>query len=572
MAYTQTVNVDQLFVRDIFFKDYGNRPISSGQYLVTRGDGGIYFSNASTSGLYSFSGVQAGNLSTIKATSMSTTLYLGVGPGLSYTVSSNIGNSQRLFINNLGIQQLGVYNDNSIINFSSLTVPTPAGRTLWMKGEGEIYVRTSTNTVVIGSAYTSSYSSIVHLESTIINLAEQLSTNLNYTSTLIGEVNIYYLSTSISTFYNELTSTNAELASLSTFVYTTVADDGSGHHNTLIVSTVRAPDISTNNVSTSSVHAQNIYIGNTLLFDSTIYTSTNYCTTYVADGPLNAVADSFHITDIVTNVDAVITKTAYTNSNTSNASTFYTYAQQTEYGLAQKYSNAPTVNPILQQIEATNFFIDPFDNKTILGYDLKNTVIADDICAKSTLSLFAQDGIYFSTASVNATQFNASLLNVSTANVNTVYGSTIQWKRAEGNSLTLSTLCVSTIVGDAAPILTFDKANYRVGLNLGSEMPLATLDVNGVIIADNFVTTSDRRLKQDIEILRDLPYLSSYKYVMEGYPDIGVIADEVEAIAPCCVYTRPDGYKAVSYTKLVPILLTYIHDLNARVAAIERKI
>jgi hypothetical protein len=550
MAYTQTINTDQIFVRELFFKDFGNRPISSGQVLVTRGDGGIYFSNVSTSGLYSFSGVQAGDLSTVNATTMSTTLFLGAGPGISYTVSPNSGNSQRIFVNNLGIQQLGVYNDNSIINFSSLTVPTPAGRTLYMKGEGEIYIKTSTNTVIIGGAFSSSYSSILYLISTVDNLEDQVSTSVVYASTLLGEIIEYASTTNLSTLINDF-------YSLSTFVYTTFVDDGTGHHNTLIVSSIVSPNISTTNMTTS-----NLYVGNTHLYDSTLYTSTNYCTTYVADGPLNAVTNSFFVTDSITNVNAIINKTAYTNQSTSYGSTFYTTAQQIDFGLAQKYSNAPNMNPITQQIEAINYMTDPNGDTTVLKYELKNTVVADEICAQSTLRISAQNAINLSSQSVNANVLNTS----------TFYADNAVWRRAAGNELTLSTLCVSTIVGAAAPILTFDKTNYRVGVNLGPLMPLATLDVSGVVIANNFVTTSDRRLKQDITVLPLQPYISSYKYVMEGVADIGVIADEVEAIAPCCVYTRPDGYKAVSYPKLVPILLSYIHDLNARLTAIERNI
>lgn len=555
MAYTQTINTDQIFVRELFFKDFGNRPISSGQVLVTRGDGGIYFSNVSTSGLFSFSGVQAGSLPVVNATNMSTTLFLGAGPGISYTVSSNIGNSQRIFVNNLGIQQLGVYDDNSIINFSSLSVPTPAGRTLYMKGEGEVYIRTSTNTVIIGGAFSSSYSSILYLISTVDNLEDQVSTSVVYASTLLGEIIEYASTTNLSTLINNV-------YSLSTFVYTTFADDGTGHHNKLIVSSIISPNISTTNMTTS-----NLYVRNTHLYDSTLYTSTNYCTTYVDDGPLNAVANSFFVTDSITNVNAVINKTAYTNQSTSYGSTFYTTAQQIDFGLSQKYSNAPTLNSITQQIEAIKYVTDPYGDTTVLGYELKNSIVVDEVCSPSTLRIFAQDEIFLSSQSVTA-----NILNVSSLSANTLYTENALWRRAYGNELTLSTLCVSTIVGAAAPILTFDKTNYRVGVNLGPHMPLATVDVSGVIIATNFVTTSDRRLKQDITVLPLQPYLSSYKYTMEGVDDIGVIADEVEAIAPCCVYTRPDGYKAVSYPKLVPILLSYIHDLNARITAIESKI
>jgi hypothetical protein len=42
-ANLRTLNVDKIFVRDIFFKDFTNRPISAGQVLFSRGDGGTYF-------------------------------------------------------------------------------------------------------------------------------------------------------------------------------------------------------------------------------------------------------------------------------------------------------------------------------------------------------------------------------------------------------------------------------------------------------------------------------------------------------------------------------------------------
>jgi len=40
--------------------------------------------------------------------------------------------------------------------------------------------------------------------------------------------------------------------------------------------------------------------------------------------------------------------------------------------------------------------------------------------------------------------------------------------------------------------------------------------------------------------------------------DIGVIAQEVEAILPEIVATREDGFKAVKYEKIVPLLIETI--------------
>jgi hypothetical protein len=47
--------------------------------------------------------------------------------------------------------------------------------------------------------------------------------------------------------------------------------------------------------------------------------------------------------------------------------------------------------------------------------------------------------------------------------------------------------------------------------------------------------------------------------------DIGVIAQEVEAILPEIVATRPDGFKAVKYEKLVPLLIEAIKDKKSTI-------
>ena len=54
--------------------------------------------------------------------------------------------------------------------------------------------------------------------------------------------------------------------------------------------------------------------------------------------------------------------------------------------------------------------------------------------------------------------------------------------------------------------------------------------------------------------------------------DVGVIAQEIEAILPQLVETRESGYKAVKYEKLVALLIETNKELLARVEALEAKI
>jgi hypothetical protein len=95
---------------------------------------------------------------------------------------------------------------------------------------------------------------------------------------------------------------------------------------------------------------------------------------------------------------------------------------------------------------------------------------------------------------------------------------------------------------------------------------------------------SDERLKENIQpIASPMAMLESIRGVYfdwtqehiqsrggeDGFfvrkHDIGVIAQEVEAILPEIVATRPDGFKAVKYEKLVPLLIEAIKDQKSTI-------
>lgn len=54
--------------------------------------------------------------------------------------------------------------------------------------------------------------------------------------------------------------------------------------------------------------------------------------------------------------------------------------------------------------------------------------------------------------------------------------------------------------------------------------------------------------------------------------DVGVIAQEVEAILPDLVETRDNGYKAVKYDKLVAVLIEAVKELDTKVKVLEDKL
>ena len=53
--------------------------------------------------------------------------------------------------------------------------------------------------------------------------------------------------------------------------------------------------------------------------------------------------------------------------------------------------------------------------------------------------------------------------------------------------------------------------------------------------------------------------------------DVGVIAQEIEQILPQIVTNRDNGYKAVQYEKIVPLLIEAIKELSAKVKELESK-
>jgi len=96
--------------------------------------------------------------------------------------------------------------------------------------------------------------------------------------------------------------------------------------------------------------------------------------------------------------------------------------------------------------------------------------------------------------------------------------------------------------------------------------------------------SSDARLKENIipisNALEKVNQISGNTYNWkDGYDeihshkgnDIGVIAQEVEEILPQIVTNRDNGFKAVQYEKIIPLLIEAIKELSAKVDRFENK-
>ena len=110
------------------------------------------------------------------------------------------------------------------------------------------------------------------------------------------------------------------------------------------------------------------------------------------------------------------------------------------------------------------------------------------------------------------------------------------------------------------------------------------LDVDGSLTVSGDITaffTSDERLKDNIRTIDDpLQKIISIsgntfdwndKSNKFGH-DVGLIAQEVNTVLPEAVIERDDGYLAVDYNKVIPLLVEAVKDLSAKIDSLEQKL
>jgi hypothetical protein len=117
--------------------------------------------------------------------------------------------------------------------------------------------------------------------------------------------------------------------------------------------------------------------------------------------------------------------------------------------------------------------------------------------------------------------------------------------------------------------------NGNVGI--GTTSPGYPLDVNGNVRATAFISTSDRRAKENIETLDSQDSLRkissirpvSFTWKSDGTQDMGVIAQELRSVYPEIVMQNPDGTLAVKYNSLIAPLLSSVQTLDQKNQLLE---
>jgi hypothetical protein len=147
-------------------------------------------------------------------------------------------------------------------------------------------------------------------------------------------------------------------------------------------------------------------------------------------------------------------------------------------------------------------------------------------------------------------------------------GRTITFDNATG----LITTCGAVIVCNSCP------SNFITICNCGALLN------KGIIYGCNDIiafSSSDKNLKENLNQISDtqniINGIKGYtfdwndKTEREG-SDVGVIAQDVQKVFPNIVKEREDGYLAVDYIKLIPVLIEEVKRLNSEITELKEKI
>lgn len=142
---------------------------------------------------------------------------------------------------------------------------------------------------------------------------------------------------------------------------------------------------------------------------------------------------------------------------------------------------------------------------------------------------------------------------------------------AAGNLAGLANTAMARTNLGLGTMATKSAAQYDAVIAARASLTGATF--TGIVTAPNFVSSSDARLKSEIETIADalalVCALRGVRFTLDGTRQIGVIAQEVEAVLPEVVHASDSGQLSVAYGNLTGLLIEAVKQLAARVEQLE---
>jgi hypothetical protein len=142
---------------------------------------------------------------------------------------------------------------------------------------------------------------------------------------------------------------------------------------------------------------------------------------------------------------------------------------------------------------------------------------------------------------------------------------------AAGNLAGLANTAMARTNLGLGTMATRSAADYDAAIAAKAALSGATF--TGIVTAPNFVSSSDARLKSEIETIVDalalVCALRGVRFTMDGSRQIGVVAQEVQAVLPEVVRVGEAGQLSVAYGNITGLLIEAVKELAARVAELE---
>lgn len=153
----------------------------------------------------------------------------------------------------------------------------------------------------------------------------------------------------------------------------------------------------------------------------------------------------------------------------------------------------------------------------------------------------------------------------------------------------LNELDYNNILSTRTQNSTFTITNGKASTSITSGALVVTggTGISGELYVGNDITawaSSDKNLKDDIikidNALEKIDKIGGYNFnwntkALEMYPersiqDVGVIAQEIQEVIPEAVIERDNGYLAVQYDKIIPLLIESIKALKAEIEELKK--
>jgi hypothetical protein len=219
------------------------------------------------------------------------------------------------------------------------------------------------------------------------------------------------------------------------------------------------------------------------------------------------------------------------------------------------------------------------NENTMLGYlaGLSNT-------EGSSNTIIGTSAGYMMSTSGNNTFVGYNAGYNTTGSDNVFIGNMAGYSETGSNNLYIANSSTSSpLIGgnfSPTPMVGINRMPTTYTLEVGG-----TIWANGATISAGATTWSDARYKTDVTLidnaLDDVLRMQGVKYDWNrsAYPQLnfpegqqlGVIAQDIEKIIPQVVYTDPEGYKSVSYEKIVPVLIEAIKDQQKQIESTNQE-